>query len=108
VGLFERERRDLSHGCIRVERPLALAEFVLKDRPDWTPARISDAMTAGKSATLRLDEPIPVLIAYGTALVKQGRIHFFDDIYGHDRLLDQALRTRRPASTLNANRATHD
>lgn len=94
VGLFERERRDFSHGCIRVERPLALAEFVLKDRPDWPQARISDAMTAGKSATLRLDEPIPVLIAYGTALVKRGRIHFFDDIYGHDRLLDEALQHR--------------
>ncbi len=99
VGLFERERRDFSHGCIRVERPLALAQFVLKDRPDWPEARIVEAMTAGKSATLRLDEPIPVLIAYGTALVKHGRIHFFDDIYGHDRLLDAALRQRpaRPA-----------
>ena len=100
VGLFERERRDFSHGCIRVEHPLALAKFVLKDMPDWTEARISEAMTAGKSATLRLDEPIPVLIAYGTALVKRGRIHFFDDIYGHDRLLDEALKHRAvPAAT---------
>lgn len=94
VGLFERERRDFSHGCIRVERPLALAEFVLKNMPEWTEARIIDAMTAGKSATLKLDEPVQVLIAYGTALVKQGRIHFFDDIYGHDRLLAEALRQR--------------
>lgn len=94
VGLFERERRDFSHGCIRVEQPLALAEFVLKPMPEWTEARIRDAMTAGKSATLKLAEPVQVLIAYGTALVKQGRIHFFDDIYGHDRLLDEALRRR--------------
>lgn len=99
VGLFERERRDFSHGCIRVEHPLALAKFVLKDMPDWTEARISEAMTAGKSATLRLDEPIPVLIAYGTALVKRGRIHFFDDIYGHDRLLDEALKHRASTAT---------
>ena len=94
VGLFERERRDFSHGCIRVEQPLALAEFVLKPMPEWTEARIRDAMAAGKSATLKLAEPVQVLIAYGTALVKQGRIHFFDDIYGHDRLLDEALRRR--------------
>lgn len=102
VGLFERERRDFSHGCIRVERPLALAEFVLENMPEWTEARITDAMTAGKSATLKLDEPVQVLIAYGTALVKQGRIHFFDDIYGHDRLLDEALRQRglRPSPSL--------
>lgn len=107
VGLFARERRDFSHGCIRVERPLALAEFVLKNMPEWTEARISEAMTAGKSATLKLDEPIPVLIAYGTALVKQGRIHFFDDIYGHDRLLDEALRQRprRPADASPASGA---
>jgi murein L,D-transpeptidase YcbB/YkuD len=98
VGLFARERRDFSHGCIRVEAPLALAKFVLRDQPDWTEARIIEAMTAGESKTLKLDEPIPVLIAYGTALVKQGRLHFFDDIYGHDRLLDAALRRRPPAT----------
>lgn len=101
VGLFERERRDFSHGCIRVEQPLALAKFVLQDMPDWTEARIVEAMTAGKSATLKLAEPIPVLIAYGTALVKHGRIHFFDDLYGHDRLLDEALRRRAPRPPLH-------
>ena len=92
--LFARERRDFSHGCIRVEQPLALAEFVLQGMPEWTEARIRQAMTAGESSTLRLAQPLPVLIAYGTALVKSGRIHFFEDIYGHDRLLDAALQSR--------------
>jgi len=96
ISLFERERRDFSHGCIRVERPLALAQFVLQGMPDWTEARISEAMANGSSSILKLAEPVPVLIAYGTALVKHGHIHFFDDIYGHDRLLDEALR-QRPA-----------
>jgi murein L,D-transpeptidase YcbB/YkuD len=46
---------------------------------------------------------VPVLIAYGTALVKEGRVHFFDDIYGHDRRLDAALRQQvRPAILLPA------
>jgi murein L,D-transpeptidase YcbB/YkuD len=53
-------------------------------------------MAKGESATLRLAEPLPVLIAYGTTLVKDGRIHFFDDIYGHDRLLEVALQRRAP------------
>jgi murein L,D-transpeptidase YcbB/YkuD len=41
-----------------------------------------------------------VLIAYGTALVRDGRIHFFDDLYGHDRALDAALRERVPPPSL--------
>lgn len=90
--LFERDRRDFSHGCIRVEQPVELAKFVLKGMPEWTEDRIRQAMSRGESATLRLTEPVPVLIAYGTTLVKEGRIHFFEDIYGLDRLLDAALR----------------
>jgi L,D-transpeptidase YcbB len=93
-GLFTRDRRDLSHGCIRVEQPLALARFVLSEQPDWTEDRIRQAMSQGVSTTLRLAEPVRVLIAYGTTLVKDGRIYFLDDIYGHDRLLDAALRRR--------------
>lgn len=96
TSLFARERRDLSHGCIRVEAPVALAGFVLQGMPGWDEARIRDAMQAGRSTTLRLGEPLPVLIAYGTALVKDGRVHFFDDIYGLDPVLDAALR-QRPA-----------
>jgi len=92
--LFERDRRDFSHGCIRVEQPVALASFVLQGMPEWTEDRIRQAMGKGESATLRLAEPVPVLIAYGTTLVKQGRIYFFDDIYRQDRLLDIALQQR--------------
>jgi murein L,D-transpeptidase YcbB/YkuD len=100
--LFGRERRDFSHGCIRVEQPLALARFVLRDQPEWTEARIRAAMAAGESVTLRLARPVPVLIAYATAVVKDGRIHFFDDLYGHDRLLDAALsQPRAPLLTSN-------
>lgn len=96
VRLFGRARRDFSHGCIRVEQPVALANFALQDQPEWTEARIRDAMARGVSTTLKLKTPVPVLIAYGTALVKGGRTYFFDDIYGLDRELDAALRERPP------------
>ena len=92
--LFERTRRDLSHGCIRVEQPAELASFVLQGMPQWTEARIREAMSAGRSSTLRLEQPLPVLITYGTVLVKGGSAYFFDDIYGLDRVLDAALRQR--------------
>jgi murein L,D-transpeptidase YcbB/YkuD len=90
--LFERDRRDLSHGCIRVEAPVELARFVLQGMPAWTEERIREAMSRGTSATLRVAEPVPVVITYGTVIVKDGRIHFYQDIYGDDRQLDAALR----------------
>jgi murein L,D-transpeptidase YcbB/YkuD len=96
VQLFARDRRDFSHGCIRVEEPVALAEFVLRGLPGWNAERIRQAMSDGEPTTVRLAEPLPVLIAYGTAMVKDGRVHFYDDIYGHDRHLDAALRQPRP------------
>lgn len=90
--LFQRERRDFSHGCIRVEEPVALAQFVLQGDPSWTPERIREAMTRRRSSTIRLATPLPVVIAYSTTIVKNGRVHFFADLYGHDKLLEQALR----------------
>ena len=91
VGLFERTQRDFSHGCVRVQDPVALALFVLQDMPQWTEARVREAMAAGELQTVKLATPVPVLIAYGTALVKQGQLHFYPDIYGHDRALAQAM-----------------
>lgn len=103
--LFARARRDFSHGCIRVEAPVELAKFVLQDQPEWSEARIREAMERGKSATLRLKEPLPVAIAYRTAVARGGKVYFFPDIYGHDAELSEALRkvagplrpARRPA-----------
>jgi murein L,D-transpeptidase YcbB/YkuD len=77
---------------------VALARFVLAGQAEpWSDERIRQAMAQGRSTTLRLDAPLPVVIAYGTSLVKAGRIHFYDDLYGQDRLLEAALRQPRPA-----------
>lgn len=102
VGLFGRERRDFSHGCIRVEAPVELALFVLQDMPQWNERRVREAMAAGQLQTLKLATPVPVLIAYGTTLVKQGQLYVYPDIYGYDRVLDQALRQRKPAALITA------
>jgi murein L,D-transpeptidase YcbB/YkuD len=93
--LFGQTRRDFSHGCIRVADPPALAEFVLRDQPEWTDERIRAAMAAGKTSTATLTQPIPVLLFYTTAIVdSSGEVLFQSDIYGYDRRLEQALRAR--------------
>ena len=97
--LFERTRRDFSHGCIRVRDPEALASFVLRDQPEWTLPRIEGAMTSGVNRTVPLSAPIPVVVFYTTAIVDgEGRATFLPDVYGHDRRLRAALRARPPAS----------
>jgi murein L,D-transpeptidase YcbB/YkuD len=96
--LFEKQRRDLSHGCIRIEDPVGLAKFVLHGDPVWKEDRIREAMESGVSTTLRLREPVQVVLAYNTVQVRDGRVHFFADIYGQDKLLDRALRGSVPSS----------
>jgi len=91
--LFERYRRDLSHGCVRVHKPVELAKFVLQNEPEWDEARITAAMEAGESTILNLRETVRVVIAYKTVRVHDGgQVYFFADVYGQDRLLDRALR----------------
>ena len=96
-SLFERTRRDGSHGCIRLGDPFALAKFVLHDRPDWTDERIRTAMAADVSERVDLTHPIPVFIIYATAVAREnGDMFFYPDIYGHDRTLDGLLRKGYP------------
>lgn len=91
--LFTRNRRDMSHGCVRVEEPVSLAKFVLQNYPDWGEDRIREAMEKGVSAKLRLREPVRVVIAYNTVSVKNdGVVYFYNDIYGQDKLLSDAIR----------------
>lgn len=95
--LFSRSRRDFSHGCIRLEDPAALAAWVLRDDPGWTPEKIRAAMNGHETFEVKLSQPVPVFIMYGTAVVSgDGEIQFFRDIYGLDAKLENALASRRP------------
>lgn len=62
--LFARARRDLSHGCIRVEQPAELAEFVLDDPIQWSTERVRSAMLAGSSQTVGLKTPVPLSLIH--------------------------------------------
>jgi murein L,D-transpeptidase YcbB/YkuD len=96
-SLFEVPRRDYSHGCIRVADAVALAQFVLRDQPAWTPERIASAMGAEAPQTVTLSRAIPVFVVYGTAVAREnGEVFFYADIYGHDRTLDRLLQKGYP------------
>jgi len=90
--LFARARRDFSHGCIRVEDPLALAAWVLRDEPGWTLDRVRAAMDGSETIAVKLAHRTPVLVLYGTAVVAEsGEVTFLDDVYGRDAALARAL-----------------
>jgi len=86
--LFDRNTRALSHGCVRVENPLKLAEVLLQDSPTWTTEELYKHANRNKTKVIKLDNPIPVHITYMTAWVDDlGIIQFRPDIYKRDSQL---------------------
>ncbi|MBT8102955.1 MAG: L,D-transpeptidase family protein [Gammaproteobacteria bacterium] len=82
--LFASANRALSHGCIRVDDPLAFAELVLGSE-GWTRAQIESQIDSGHTKSIALKGPLPVHVVYWTAEVDDnGVIHFYDDIYARD------------------------
>lgn len=91
--LFKRTKRTFSHGCIRIARPIALAEYLLKEDLQWDRPRILAEIGKGKRQILRLKEPVDVHILYLTAWVdRNGEMQFRPDIYEGDAALTQAMR----------------
>lgn len=98
AALFSRTYRALSHGCVRVQNPVQLAEYLLRSSRRWDSTRIEKAMNAPEEQQVKLPEPIPVHLMYWTARVDDdGTVRFFDDIYGHDarQWADYEARIRR-------------
>jgi murein L,D-transpeptidase YcbB/YkuD len=89
--LFSTAARAFSHGCIRVENPLELAEILL--RPNgWDRNRIDAAVASGKTSTVYMTEPMPILLLYWTANVNpDGVVQFFPDVYRRDPPIAEAL-----------------
>ncbi|GAA4385426.1 L,D-transpeptidase family protein [Hymenobacter koreensis] len=86
--LFNQAKRGFSHGCVRVEQPLQLAEYLLRNKPGWDQTKIQNTIAEGKEQYVSLPEKLPVYLVYFTAWVDEaGNVHFRDDIYGHDKTL---------------------
>jgi murein L,D-transpeptidase YcbB/YkuD len=95
---FAEAVRAFSHGCIRVERPLDLALYVLRDSRQWDRDTLLAAIDSGVEQTIYLREPMDVSLLYLTAWAdEEGRVQFREDVYGRDRYLDRALRQRPPS-----------
>ena len=94
--LFDRNKRDFSHGCVRVEFPVDLGVWVLRDVAGWDREKIVSAMREGKPTRVNLPRPLPVILFYTTAITGlDGRPQFFEDVYGHDAQLEKALDERK-------------
>lgn len=94
-SLFGRDTRDFSHGCIRIEKPIDLAVYLLGKRENWTRKKVLAEIAKGKRQVIYLKEPFDVHIGYFTAWVdRQGILQFRKDVYRLDDVpFDLPLRT---------------
>ena len=90
---FKKKERAYSSGCIRLERPLDLAVYLLRDQERWMKEAIVETLNSMKNTTILLSEPVPVHLVYFTAWPHDdGQIYYYKDIYQRDELLENALR----------------
>ena len=91
-GYFDRNKRALSHGCVRLSEPMRLAEWVLRDEPAWPPAKIAAGIAQGEEKFVPLRTGIPVHILYWTCFTDPaGGLQFRSDVYGWNRRMETAL-----------------
>ena len=91
--LFEKAERAFSSGCIRIDKPFDLAELLLRDDPNWTRERIDQVLASGKTTTVNLSKPLPVLLQYWTVETVrwEGKVAFRKDIYDRDAAILKGL-----------------
>lgn len=93
--LFKRTTRAFSSGCIRVSDPVGLANYLLSDDKNWSQKKIKHTIQGKnyRSKVVNLPANLPVYLWYWTAWVDSaGVVHFRDDIYGYDRVVQRALK----------------
>jgi len=100
--LFEKSSRTFSSGCIRIENPLDLAEFVLQDSVRWSRRNIEAAIETGKTSTVYLPRRIPVFLLYLTAVAEGDEVLFREDVYRRDARLLKVLDTPVPEYKLES------
>ena len=90
--LFGRSKRTFSSGCVRIAKPMELAQYLLRDLPRWDAQSIHSAAHSGRERGVPLNQDIPIHVLYWTVWQDGGgRIQFRDDIYKHDRRLQKQL-----------------
>ncbi len=85
--LFSRHKRALSSGCIRLEKPMALARALLENKRGWNDHRINTELALGETRYVKLPKSVPTYLTYWTSWVnKHGIVQFRDDIYKRDQI----------------------
>jgi murein L,D-transpeptidase YcbB/YkuD len=88
--LFTLGDREISHGCVRVEKILELGSLALSG--STTDSHLSDAVSGGTNQRMALDDPLPVYLLYWTAIPQpDGTVEFRPDLYGRDKALIEKL-----------------
>lgn len=91
-SLFNKNKRAYSHGCIRLNEPQKMAQYLLQNDASWDEMKISEAMNAEKEQYVKLKEPVEVFITYYTAWVDEnGKLNFREDIYDHDKKIERKM-----------------
>jgi murein L,D-transpeptidase YcbB/YkuD len=91
-AIFERADRAASSGCIRVENPMALAEYLLAGDPDWPRSKVDAAIETGRTQSVVLKRRVPIVLMYWTAQMdRDGTMHFYPDLYDRDPPVLRAL-----------------
>ncbi len=90
-SLFDRNERNLSSGCVRLEYPFEFASLLMEGEPDWSRQKMQSILDSGKTTRINLPEPMPVLLTYWTAWVEDGVVHFREDPYERDARILAAL-----------------
>ena len=90
--LFDETNRAFSHGCIRVENPKKLANYLLRNNPKWNPAKVDKTLLTDKQIGINIKPTIPVYITYFTAWVDvNGQLNFRNDLYDLDKKLSKEV-----------------
>ena len=100
--LFEKTERAFSSGCIRVQQPLLLAEYLLNDPENWNLEKINKIVTSRETQTVHLKDRPSIYLLYWTAWADTNNtVHFRKDIYERDRPLIRQLKEKPPLQAIN-------
>lgn len=94
---FGRASRSVSHGCVRLERPFALAKRLLASSPEWPPEHVDEVLDSRETTRAQLATPYAVMLLYWTAFPDGSQLAFRDDVYGWDAKLMGLLAAGAPA-----------
>ncbi|RDV24094.1 murein L,D-transpeptidase [Alteromonas aestuariivivens] len=90
-SLFDSETRTFSHGCVRVEKPFELAEYILSQNAEWQTGDIASIVETRQTEKIFLDQPLDIFLMYWTAMATRDGLHFYPDVYGRDAALLKQL-----------------